>query len=760
MSKIALVIARPNCYDDKTEILTSIGWKLFKDISYDDKVAQIDKELNIEFVQPMDIISQSYSGDMISFKDGKGRLDLLVTPNHRMVYHKDGEDLEIGVANDIKYYHSKHIPRTGWKYGKIVHLTALEKLSIAFQADGSYVGKQYTYNRKHRISFEFTKKRKYNNLIDILKEGNFKYKEYKFKNRPKNYNIVVWTHIKLDKIFNYIDLEHKGSDWCREFLWELTKWDSTIRQSNNGKFRFVYTSKIKQNIDTVMTIASLCFTGCNYSLYKSKKIKHSDVHALSLIFNSFNVNGQCIKKESILYNGKIYCVTVPTGMLVVRRNNCISISGNSSRLPDKHNRLIGNLTMMDWILRRLQEVVDDVVICTTKKGLKYYSKYVNGRVKIIAPETDDNNVLGRIRKAAAIYKGNYYLIVSGDCPLISVPIMKDLLKQLMINRGFDACMIDDGTSHLGADAISWKGIQKLEQGEHLSLKLVPNLNLFRLITLPNIYAKFRATVDNHADLAFMRECYQLLGSEYTFEGVSDLITTTPSLNGINAHVSQKNINFTTDKPNVALIAKGDIRVGVGHIARIIAIGQYFNECCHKHIHFFVNNHKLVKKIMKKYGYEYGLDYSYGQPTILEEEFNNWEFIHDFIDETTYDYDAMYRKDARFGVDMRLGYVSTPIYSDIVVSFGKGTHLKFGVKIFKSLPTCKKNLLYGVDNLASYLIGAKRIITMWSQTAREAIFLGKVPEVYTANDKDDKLCKYLDKKGVLKWKGNLHKTTKI
>jgi len=427
---------------------------------------------------------------------------------------------------------------------------------------------------------------------------------------------------------------------------------------------------------------------------------------------------------------------------------------DSSRLPDKHNRMIGNRTMMDWILTRLEGVVDDVVICTTKKGITYYKRYVGGRVNVVAPEEDDNNVLGRIRKAAEIYKGKYYLIISGDCPLISAPIMKDLLKQLIVNRNFDACMLGDGTSHCGADAISWEGIQKFEQGENLSLNLVPNLNLFRLMSLPTFYANFRATVDNHADIAFLNECYSLLGNDFTFEGVSDLIKTTPSINGLNAHVSQKDINFKVDKPNVALIAEGDSKIGVGHIARIIAIGQYFNECAHKHVHFFVNDDKLVNAMMDKYGYKYGLDYSYGLPVITTDEYNNWEFINDYKNNTTIDYDKMYRIDPKFGVDLRLGYVRYSHVSDVVVSFGKGEYLKYGEHIFDNLPVCKKYILWGEKDLAPYLKGAERIITMWSQTAREAIFLGKVPEVYSDTAKDDELCKYLDSKGVVKWQGNI------
>ena len=433
---------------------------------------------------------------------------------------------------------------------------------------------------------------------------------------------------------------------------------------------------------------------------------------------------------------------------------------NSSRLPDKHNRKIGNLTVMDWIIERLRGVVDEVVICTTQKDEHYYERYIDGQVKVIAPIADDEDVIGRIKSASNIFTGNYYLIISGDCPLISTPIMKQLIKQLMCNKGYDASMIDYGTSHVGADAISWEGIQKFEHGENLSLDLVPNLNVFRQMMIPGIYATFRGTVDNQADLAFLRECQRILQDKFTFEGVSDLIGAMPSINNLNKHVSQKEINFTTDKSNVALLTEGDSKIGIGHVARVIALGQYYNECCHKHIHFFIPRNKMVTEMLESCGYEHKLDYSYGSPSILVEDFEKWEFIRDTYNYTNIDYDKEYRKNPSFAVNYRINYVPDIIESDVVVSFGMGKFKEYGVKIFEELSDCKRHLLMNVNNMSAYLAGAERIITVWSQTARESIFLGKVPEVYSTNLKDDKLCKHLDKQGVLKWQGNIFEKTGV
>jgi len=328
-----------------------------------------------------------------------------------------------------------------------------------------------------------------------------------------------------------------------------------------------------------------------------------------------------------------------------------------------------------------------------------------------------------------------------------------------MSRRYDAAMLGAGTSHVGADAITYEGIMKFEYGEHLSLDLVPNLNMFKLMILPGIYADFRATVDNFADLAFLRECVRMVTPEnFTFDGVSQYIKLFPSIVNLNKHVSQKSLNFKTDKPNIAFITEGNDKIGMGHIARSIAMAQEHNECNHKHIHFYVNRNDMVVDTLEKYGYEYDKDYSFGLPVFVQDEFDDWEFVHDTYHYTTIDYDGMYRKNPAFAVNYRLHYVPTEMPSRCVVSFGKGKFFKYG----QLVAGMNKNsvLLHNSNMVPDWLKTSSKVITVWSQTAREAIFLGKVPVVYSTNKLDDKLCKYLDKKGHLKWKGNLFKKIKF
>ena len=72
------------CYDEETEILTNDGWKPFPELTEQDEVMTMDSETgDTGWTSPSAIQSYDYSGEMVTVSNR--RLDLKVTPNHRML---------------------------------------------------------------------------------------------------------------------------------------------------------------------------------------------------------------------------------------------------------------------------------------------------------------------------------------------------------------------------------------------------------------------------------------------------------------------------------------------------------------------------------------------------------------------------------------------------------------------------------------------------------------------------------------------------
>lgn len=71
------------CYDDKTEVLTSNGWKFFKDVQKDDLLYTLNPLTHkAEYSKIKNNFIYFYNGEMVGVKSQSS--DLLVTPNHNI----------------------------------------------------------------------------------------------------------------------------------------------------------------------------------------------------------------------------------------------------------------------------------------------------------------------------------------------------------------------------------------------------------------------------------------------------------------------------------------------------------------------------------------------------------------------------------------------------------------------------------------------------------------------------------------------------
>lgn len=321
------------CMTEDTEVLTPDGWIRFDKLKDGVKVAQYNPDGTTEFVIPAKVIRKEYSGDLINIKNTIGHVDMLVTPDHRVISERvlDGSLIECN-AEDFCGNYTKKIPVAAEIKGNIDNLSYHERFLIALQADGSIPNpglRNGKINGCHTTHFSFKRKRKNKRFRWLLDKLGYKYTESKPNERGQIYYYVL---VPLDQLVSknfsdWVNLGKVSSNWCKQFVEELMYWDGSIRKDTGSLY---YSSKVEKNIEIAQTIA--CLAG--YKTYKyfeedNRKESYSTIHRLSILPDKRTQSGQSLSKAIIKdFNGIVYCVSVPSGMFLARRNNGIFITGN------------------------------------------------------------------------------------------------------------------------------------------------------------------------------------------------------------------------------------------------------------------------------------------------------------------------------------------------------------------------------------------------------------------------------------------------
>ena len=79
---VLMTADRGCCYDKDTKVLTTEGWKFFKDVTEDDKYISLDENNNLCEMKAKQIVIKPFSGKLHHWHSSQ--IDLMVTPNHNM----------------------------------------------------------------------------------------------------------------------------------------------------------------------------------------------------------------------------------------------------------------------------------------------------------------------------------------------------------------------------------------------------------------------------------------------------------------------------------------------------------------------------------------------------------------------------------------------------------------------------------------------------------------------------------------------------
>ena len=332
--KPSRAITTAPCYDDKTEILTKRGWILFKDLKLDDLVAEYDNG-KIDFVNIKGFVKFPYQGEMIGYKSPL--YDFLVTPEHKCLY--------INTNGKVKQDLAKNLYGRSWiKFPRIFESPEIKSdLSLDFcEFLGFWFAEGCSqYNpEKRRYRVCVTQKNKIEYTEDLLKRNDFKYHKY----LKKSYKDSPWQGGFNYEIYNkelakYFEQFKKGArnkeltdfilffDKVRaeRFLHGYIQGDGHI--DKNGSVKMGTSSK--RLADGLQFLCNKIGWISNIGIQKSK-----NGYGESYYIGAWQRRGKAVETKKCYwykqnYDGDVYCVNVPSGFVVVRRNDKIAISGNT-----------------------------------------------------------------------------------------------------------------------------------------------------------------------------------------------------------------------------------------------------------------------------------------------------------------------------------------------------------------------------------------------------------------------------------------------
>ena len=320
-----------------------------------------------EFLKASEFHEYDFSGNLIKFKTKTA--DLLVTPNHRMIYRSKKTDQlkferadvlmkksEFSVPTHLPLRNVKKndeffiIPESKSKSGNISYPEIKIPYKLWIKFIGIYLSegscdkegnKNNHGNERYRVTISQSIDKNPENckkIEDLLTSIGFKFiysgGNFEINNKP----LCLYLRNLGNSNSKFIpdDIKNQSTEYL-EFLWEwLCMGDGYIAKNGTEMY---WTSSKKLASDVQDVLARMGFnsgsTICKKktSVIKGRVITSENIKDCYRIVKYRKHNTQF--KSSLghfgeeFYEGKVYCLTVPNGRLFIKRNGFTCWSGNS-----------------------------------------------------------------------------------------------------------------------------------------------------------------------------------------------------------------------------------------------------------------------------------------------------------------------------------------------------------------------------------------------------------------------------------------------
>ena len=276
-----------HCYVDGTEILTEDGFMDFRLLTPELKVAQWHENGAIDFVVPDEILHDPYHGTIYALTGERFAYD--VTPDHRCVL-MDKSGVSIKTAKEVFSTNNadQRVPLAGWYSGGRDDLESTDIIALAFALGVELIDGQFVLTNKQAIT------------------------KFQTLGYPTTYptNHPAITGDIIAGTFEWLKPSDVSAKWILEFFtwWPLFK------------------MQVRTNPDVIRKIDALAALAEMHSV----NIKGTTLYLnCSTSVAHYAESVSTAKKRLYAYDGHVHCVGVPTGMIIVRYNGKVSVSGNT-----------------------------------------------------------------------------------------------------------------------------------------------------------------------------------------------------------------------------------------------------------------------------------------------------------------------------------------------------------------------------------------------------------------------------------------------
>jgi len=383
---------KTGCYSEDTEVLTTRGWKFFKDVSFEDNIYTLTQSREIEIHNPEQIFEYDYEGEMVHFQGSS--MDFLVTPNHNMAYIPENDKNTILFKKAEDCTGSEEFPlKSNWNGGTDCDFFTIPNISSPSQIPmevwlsflGLFISEGSISESKEIV---ISQKKDHNKSIieEVLNNMGLKYRIETNSENSNNYcisNKPLWDLLRSQGF--------STQKYIPEYIWDLPKkyldilynyliiGDECIPTTTKGDTYHTTSKKLADDIQHLMMLLGYGST-LHTKLPRLSDIKDRNMQYEITRKACNNIGVKNIKPPSEYYKGKVYCLQVPNHTLFVRRNGHVMWCGNSLGVFTVNLPAIGYRNKG----KPIQNVIDDI-----KKQMNIGKTQLLKKKEIIQKEFDN-----------------------------------------------------------------------------------------------------------------------------------------------------------------------------------------------------------------------------------------------------------------------------------------------------------------------------------------------------------------------------------